>query len=219
MGNQISVPVRDKGFSAIFEVFTEMLLTIQDLQALNIHFTPPNTTTLVPLGLCCPGQPHYSQRNSNGTAWMVATWSVVATERLSTATELLVIGGRLCRLSARDRDNANPPCLICISGLWRSAIWWTLRFCRCSIYPIATGHVRNMHLWHLTAKFTELMARTSRVTPTGVSKCGSHTYTFRALSNQIPSVSLSEAQIMSNGSSKHRSLQFHFWTFWNSLRT
>ena len=33
---------------------------------------------------------------------------------------------------------------------------------------------------HLTAEATELIARTSLVIPTGVGKCGSHTYTFRA---------------------------------------
>jgi hypothetical protein len=110
------------------------------LKGTEYSFYPPTTTiTLVPLELCCPGQPYDLPRNSYGTDWMVATWSVVA----SKATDLLVIGGRLCRLSARDRDNANPHRLICISGLLRSAIWWTLpemlHFCRWSsnvtIYP------------------------------------------------------------------------------------
>jgi len=35
---------------------------------------------------------------------------------------------------------------------------------------------------HLTAEITELIARTSSLRPTDVSQCGSHTYTFRALS-------------------------------------
>jgi len=37
-----------------------------------------------------------------------------------------------------------------------------------------------MHQRHLTAEIIELIARTSLVVPTGVSKCGRHTYTFRA---------------------------------------
>jgi len=45
-----------------------------------------------------------------------------------------------------------------------------------------------MHQRHLTAEITELIARTSLVRPTGVSKCGRHTYTFRALSGHISSL-------------------------------
>jgi len=48
---------------------------------------------------------------------------------------------------------------------------------------------------HLTAEITELTARTSLVTPTGVGKCGSYTYTFRALSGHIPCLSLSEGEL------------------------
>ena len=62
------------------------------------------------------------------------------------------------------------------------------------------AHERNMHQRHLTAEITELIVRTSLVRPTGVSKCGSHTYTFRLLSSHITSLALFEV------SSKHRSL-------------
>ena len=82
------------------------------------------------------------------------------------------------------------------------------------------GHDGNMHQRHLTAEITELIARTSIVTPTGVSNCGSHTYTFMrwatdhlALSGHISILALFEV------SSKHISLQFYSWTFWNLLRT
>ena len=74
------------------------------------------------------------------------------------------------------------------------------------------AHERNMHQRHHTADITELIAPTSIVGPTGVSKCGRHTYTFRALSGLICSLALVEV------SSKNRLLQFYFWTFWNLLR-
>jgi hypothetical protein len=49
---------------------------------------------------------------------------------------------------------------------------------------------RNMRQRHLTAEITELIASTSLVGPTGVSKGGSHTYTFGVLSGHISCVSL-----------------------------
>jgi hypothetical protein len=48
---------------------------------------------------------------------------------------------------------------------------------------------------HLTAEITELIARTSLVGPRGVSKGGSHTYTFGALSGRISCVSLCEGKV------------------------
>jgi len=66
---------------------------------------------------------------------------------------------------------------------------------------------------HLTAEITELTARTSLVTPTGVGKCGSYTYTFRALSGHIPCLSLSEGELQT------QVVAFHFLTFWNLLKT
>jgi len=60
------------------------------------------------------------------------------------------------------------------------------------------GYERNMHQRHLTAEIIELIARTSIVIPTGVSKCGSHTHRSRALSGHISSLALCEV------SSKHR---------------
>jgi type II secretory pathway component PulM len=48
---------------------------------------------------------------------------------------------------------------------------------------------------HLTAEITELVARTSLVAPTGVRKCGSLTYKFRALGGHIFCVSVSEGKV------------------------
>ena len=50
-----------KEFCAIFEVYTELSLTIQDLKGLSIHILPSPTTTLLPHGLCFPGKPHHSR--------------------------------------------------------------------------------------------------------------------------------------------------------------
>jgi hypothetical protein len=57
------------------------------------------------------------------------------------------------------------------------------------------GHERNMRQRHLTAEPTKLIARTSVVIPTGVGKCDSHMYTFRALSGHISCLSLSEREL------------------------
>ena len=60
----------------------------------------------------------------------------------------------------------------------------------CSLFYSFNGHERNMRLRHLTAAITELIARTSSVRPTGVSKCGSYIDTFRALSGKLSCLSL-----------------------------
>jgi len=66
---------------------------------------------------------------------------------------------------------------------------------------------------HLTAETTELIARTSLVTQTGVGKCGSQTYTFRALSRHISFLALSEGELQA------QVLTISFFTVWNLLRT
>jgi len=70
-------------------------------------------------------------------------------------------------------------------------LWYHGSWLLTSLFPPLcnfNGHERNIQQRHLTAVIIKLIARTSLVWPTGVSKCGSHTYTFRALSGHISSL-------------------------------